>query len=48
MTQVNQMYKCNICGNLVEVLESGAGQLVCCGQPMELQEQVEEKEAEEE
>lgn len=31
-----QVYKCNICGNVVEVLHSGAGELVCCGRPMEL------------
>lgn len=36
MTQLKQIYKCNICGNVVEVLHTGAGQLVCCGQPMEL------------
>jgi len=36
MTQVNQIYKCPICGNIVEVLHSGVGQLVCCGQAMEL------------
>jgi len=36
MTQLNQIYKCNICGNIVEVLHEGEGQLVCCGQPMEL------------
>ena len=36
MTQQKQIYKCNICGNIVEVLHVGAGQLVCCGQPMEL------------
>jgi len=36
MTQQKQVYKCNICGNIIEVLHSGAGQLVCCGQPMEL------------
>lgn len=36
MTQQKQIYKCNICGNVVEVLHSGAGQLVCCGKPMEL------------
>jgi superoxide reductase len=37
MTQLNQIYKCNVCGNIVEVAHAGAGQLVCCGQPMELQ-----------
>ena len=36
MTEPNQIYKCNICGNIVEVLHAGAGELVCCGQPMEL------------
>lgn len=36
MTAVNQIYKCNICGNIIEMLHSGGGQLVCCGQPMEL------------
>jgi len=36
MTQIKQIYRCNICGNIVEVLHSGVGQLVCCGQPMEL------------
>lgn len=36
MTEQLQIYKCNICGNIVEVLHTGVGQLVCCGQPMEL------------
>lgn len=36
MTKVGEVYKCNICGNIVEVLHAGAGKLVCCGQPMEL------------
>jgi superoxide reductase len=36
MTSVNEVYKCNVCGNIVEVLHAGAGELVCCGQPMEL------------
>ncbi len=36
MTVQKQVYKCNICGNIVEVLHAGAGELVCCGQPMEL------------
>lgn len=36
MTKLKQIYKCNICGNVVEVLHAGVGQLVCCGQPMEL------------
>ncbi len=36
MTEQKQIYKCSICGNIVEVLHTGAGQLVCCGQPMNL------------
>jgi len=36
MTKLREIYKCNICGNVVEVLHTGVGQLVCCGQPMEL------------
>jgi superoxide reductase len=36
MTKVGEVYKCEICGNVVKVLENGAGQLVCCGQPMKL------------
>jgi len=36
MTQVNEIYKCPVCGNIVEMVHSGVGQLVCCGKPMEL------------
>ncbi len=36
MTEVRQVFKCNICGNIVEVLHTGKGELVCCGQPMQL------------
>ena len=36
MTRKLEVYRCNICGNIVEVLHSGVGQLVCCGQPMGL------------
>lgn len=36
MTEQKQIYKCGICGNIIEVLHTGAGQLVCCEQPMEL------------
>lgn len=28
------VYKCEVCGNIVEVLYAGEGELVCCGQPM--------------
>jgi len=34
MTGMNQIYKCEKCGNIVEVLNPGAGELVCCGEPM--------------
>ncbi len=36
MTEKLQVYKCEICGNIVEVLHEGKGELVCCGQPMKL------------
>lgn len=36
MTELRQVYRCNICGNIVEVIHTGVGELVCCGQPMEL------------
>lgn len=35
MTKVKEIYKCNICGNIVEVVHAGVGELVCCGEPME-------------
>lgn len=31
-----KFYRCNICGNLVELVEDGGGELVCCGEPMNL------------
>ncbi len=34
MTERLELYKCQICGNLVEVVLNGYGQLVCCGQNM--------------
>ena len=36
MTKKLQIYKCNTCGNIVEVLREGGGELVCCGEPMKL------------
>jgi len=36
MTEKHQVYKCDVCGNIVEVLHAGEGELVCCGQPMKL------------
>ena len=37
MTKKSEVYKCEICGNIVEVIHEAGGQLVCCGQPMTLQ-----------
>jgi superoxide reductase len=37
MTEKKEIYKCEICGNIVEVVHEGEGTLVCCGQPMKLQ-----------
>ncbi|MBN2420633.1 MAG: desulfoferrodoxin [Deltaproteobacteria bacterium] len=31
-----EIYKCEKCGNIVEVLHGGKGELVCCGEPMKL------------
>jgi superoxide reductase len=31
-----QVYQCGLCGNMVEVIHVGGGELVCCGQPMNL------------
>jgi len=36
MTERLQVYKCEVCGNIVEVLHGGKGLLVCCGKPMKL------------
>ncbi len=36
MTELHQVFKCTVCGNIVEVLHAGVGELVCCGKPMQL------------
>lgn len=36
MTEKLQIYKCEVCGNIAEMLHAGAGEMVCCGQPMKL------------
>ena len=36
MANEGEIYKCNLCGNVVFVLESGDGDLVCCGEEMHL------------
>lgn len=39
MTKRLQIYKCEICGNIVEMLHEGVGEMVCCGEPMKLYEE---------
>ena len=34
MAERLEVYKCEVCGNIVEVLHGGQGELVCCGKPM--------------
>ena len=36
MAEQLEVYKCDLCGNIVEVLHGGAGELVCCGEAMKL------------
>ena len=36
MTGIREVYKCEVCGNIVEVVHASGGTLVCCGQPMTL------------
>ena len=36
MTELKQIYKCEICGNIVEVVHAAGGTLACCGQSMKL------------
>ncbi len=47
MTELRQIYKCEVCGNIVEVLHAGAGELVCCGKPMMLMKEKTDNEGEE-
>jgi superoxide reductase len=37
MTKVEEVYKCEVCGNIVEVRKAGDGVLVCCDEPMKKQ-----------
>ena len=34
MAQKGEVYKCDVCGNVVSVMQGGDGDLVCCGQNM--------------
>ncbi|KPU43653.1 desulfoferrodoxin [Oxobacter pfennigii] len=36
MTKLREVYKCNVCGNMNEMVHAGAGTMVCCGKDMEL------------
>jgi len=36
MAKVLEIYKCELCGNIIEVMHGGEGELVCCGEPMKL------------
>ena len=36
MAQRFEVYKCEACGNIIELLDGGPGELVCCGKPMDL------------
>ncbi len=36
MPKLLEVYKCELCGNMVEVIHAGGGELVCCGQEMKL------------
>jgi len=36
MAALLNVYRCEVCGNMVELVHSGGGELVCCGQPMKL------------
>jgi len=39
MAKKLEVYKCELCGNIVHVLHGGPGELVCCNQPMTLMEE---------
>ena len=47
MTERLQVYKCEVCGNIVEVMHVGKGELVCCGQAMKLMQEKTEEEGKE-
>ena len=36
MAKRNEVYKCDLCSNVISVLHGGEGELVCCGEPMKL------------
>ncbi|MCY6356797.1 desulfoferrodoxin [Clostridium sp. ZS2-4] len=36
MTVLREVYKCEICGNMAEMVHTGGGQMSCCGRLMKL------------
>ena len=36
VSKLGEKFKCNVCGNVVEVINVGGGTLVCCGKEMQL------------
>lgn len=46
MTKINQIYKCNICGNIIEVIHAGASALYCCNEAMEFVKETTDAESE--
>lgn len=36
MAKQLEVYKCEMCSNIIEVMQGGDGELVCCGKPMKL------------
>lgn len=44
MVEQKQIYKCNVCGNIIQIVHAGAGDLVCCSQLMELKQEKDEEE----
>jgi len=39
MTKMFEVYKCEVCGNIIKVVHASEGALVCCGKPMILQQE---------
>lgn len=39
VNDVMEIYRCEICGNVVEVIEVGGGELACCDEPMALEDE---------
>ena len=34
--KAGEVYRCNVCGNVVLVQEAGGGEILCHGEPMQL------------